>query len=123
MKCNCQLNQRAPPFLRSRRVPVLEKNKEYDCNVAFVSDGHVQNHLAQKNLNICFRTGHAINPLEREHIAYRTDDIDAFKAHLEENGISFSDWVEKAVAGWKHIFFYDQMVTSSKSIRLQPDDL
>ena len=87
-------------------LPVLE-NKGYDGNVAFVSDGHIQTHLAQKDLNINFRTGHTINPLERGHIAYRTDDLDAFKAHLEEKGIPFSDWGETAVAGWQQIFFYD----------------
>ena len=55
-------------------LPVLEKNKGYNGNVAFVSDGNIKTHLAQKDLNICFRTGHSINPLERGHIAYRTDD-------------------------------------------------
>ena len=51
------------------RLPVL-KNKGHDGNVTFVSDGHVQTHLAQKDVNICFRTGHTINLLERGHIAY-----------------------------------------------------
>lgn len=88
-------------------LPVLEKRKGYDGNVAFVSDGHVQTHLAQKDLNICFRTGHTINPLERGHVAYRTDDLVALKARLEANGIAFSDWGETAVAGWHQIFFYD----------------
>mgnify|MGYP001191268905 FL=1 len=88
-------------------LPALEKSKGYDGNVAFVSDGHVQTHLAQKDLHICFRTGHTINPLERGHIAYRTDDLVALKARLDANGIAFSDWGETAVAGWHQIFFYD----------------
>ena len=71
-----------------------------------MSDGRIQTHLAQRDLNIIFRTGHTINPLERGHVAYRTDDLDAFKTHLEENGIPYSDWGETAVAGWQHIFFY-----------------
>ena len=41
------------------------------------------------------------------HIAYRTDDLESFKAHLKENSIPFSDWGETAVAGWQQIFFYD----------------
>ena len=86
---------------------VLEKNKGYDENVAFVSDSNIQTHLAQKDLNICSRTGHKINPLERRHIAYLTDNIEAFKAHLKENGILFSDSGETAVAGWRQIFFCD----------------
>ena len=85
----------------------FSKKKGYDGNVAFVSDGHIQTHLAQKDLHVGFRTGHIVNPLERGHIAYRTDDLAAFKAHLEEKGIAYSDWGETAVAGWQQIFFYD----------------
>ena len=88
-------------------LPELEKKKGYDGSVAFVSDGFIQTHLAQKDMNVSFRTGHTINPLERGHIAYRTDDLDAFKAHLEKNGILYSDWGETAVVGWRQIFFYD----------------
>ena len=96
----------------TKGLPVLEKkNKGYDGHVAFVSDGHIRTHLAQKDLNVNFRTGHTINPLERGHIAYRTDDLDAFKVHLEENGIPFSDWGETAVAGWQQIFSTIQMAT------------
>ena len=88
-------------------LPVLEKKKGYDGDVAFVSDGHIQTHLAQKDLQVGFRTGHIVNPLERGHIAYRTDDLAAFKAHLQEKGIAYSDWGETAVAGWQQLFFYD----------------
>ena len=88
-------------------LPVLEKKKGYSGDVAFVSDGNIQTHLAEKDFNVCFKTGHNINPLEKGHIAYRTDDLDAFKQHLEELGINYSDWGETAVAGWKQIFFYD----------------
>ena len=88
-------------------LPVLEKNKGYEGEVAFVSDGQIQTHLAQKDINVGFRTGQIVNPLERGHIAYRTDDLEAFKIHLKKKGIPFSDWGETAVAGWQQIFFYD----------------
>ena len=88
-------------------LPVLEKKKGYSGDVAFVSDGNIQTHLAEKDLNVCFKTGHSINPLEKGHIAYRTDDLDAFKQHLEGLSINYSDWGETAVAGWKQIFFHD----------------
>ena len=88
-------------------LPVLEKKKGYSGDVAFVSDGKIQTHLAQKDLDVCFKTGHTINPLEKGHIAYRTDDLEAFKKHLNELNINFSDWGETAVAGWKQIFFHD----------------
>jgi catechol 2,3-dioxygenase-like lactoylglutathione lyase family enzyme len=88
-------------------LPVLEKKKGYAGDVAFVSDGAIQMHLAQKDVGAGFRTGQVVNPVERGHIAYRTDDLAAFKAHLETQGIPYSDWGEKAVAGWHQIFFYD----------------
>ncbi|MDC0094066.1 VOC family protein [Alphaproteobacteria bacterium] len=88
-------------------LPTLEKKKGYSGDVAFVSDGTIQTHLAEKDLNVCFKTGHTINPLEKGHIAYRTDDLDGFKKHLEKLSINYSDWGETAVAGWKQIFFYD----------------
>ena len=93
--------------IETQDLPVLEKNKGYNGDVAFVSDGHIQTHLAQKDINVGFRTGHIVNPLERGHIAYRTDNLEAFKTHLKKNGIPFSDWDETAVAGWQQIFFYD----------------
>lgn len=88
-------------------IPVLEKTKGYSGDVGFVSDGHVQTHLAQKDVQVGFRTGQIVNPLERGHIAYRTDDLDAVKAHLEACGVPYSDWAHAAVAGWHQIFFYD----------------
>ena len=88
-------------------LPILEKKKGYSGDVAFVSDGKIQTHLAEKDLNVCFKTGHSINPLEKGHIAYRTDDIVASKKHRDELGLNYSDWGETAVACWNQIFFYD----------------
>lgn len=88
-------------------LPILEKNKGYDGDVAFVTDGCIQTHLAQKDFEVCFKTGHLINPVYRGHIAYRTDDLSSFKAHLDRKGIHYSEWGETAVNGWQQIFFYD----------------
>ena len=88
-------------------LPVLEKNKGYAGDVAFVTDGAVQTHIAQKDILAGFRTGQIVNPVSVGHIAYRTDDLDAFKAHLEAQGVPYSDWQNAAVAGWRQIFFYD----------------
>ena len=88
-------------------LPILERKKGYSGEVEFVTDGNIQTHLAEKDLDVNFNTGHSINPLEKGHIAYRTDDLDEFKKHLENKGIKYSDWGETAVAGWKQIFFYD----------------
>ena len=88
-------------------LPTLEKKKGYSGDVSFVGDGKVQMHLAQKDLSVNFKTGHFINPVEKGHIAYRTDDIEAFKKHLKENNIEFTDWGDIGVSGWHQIFFYD----------------
>ena len=79
----------------------------YTGEVSFVTDGTTQFHLAEKDFNVAFRTKHAINPLERGHIAFRTDDIEAFKKRLTEKGIAFSDYAGWAINGWHQIFFYD----------------
>ncbi|MEX0284803.1 MAG: VOC family protein [Paracoccaceae bacterium] len=88
-------------------LPALEKRKGYAGHVAFVTDGAIQMHLAQKDVQAGFRSGQTVNPVSHGHIAYRTDDLDAFKAHLETQGIPYSDWGNRAVAGWHQIFFYD----------------
>ncbi|MDC3025046.1 VOC family protein [bacterium] len=92
---------------QSEDLPTLEKKKGYSGDVSFVGDGKVQMHLAQKDLSVNFKTGHFINPVEKGHIAYRTDDIEAFKKHLKENNIEFTDWGDIGVSGWHQIFFYD----------------
>ena len=92
---------------QSDDLPTLEKKKGYSGDVSFVGDGKVQMHLAQKDLSVNFKTGHYINPVEKGHIAYRTDDIEAFKNHLKENNIEFTDWGDIGVSGWHQIFFYD----------------
>ncbi len=79
----------------------------YAGKVAFLHDGTTQFHLAEKDLGVGFRTRQAVNPLDRGHIAFRTDDIAAFKKRLDEKGIPYSDYGTWAMNGWHQIFFYD----------------
>lgn len=79
----------------------------YAGKVAFVSDGQSELHLAERDLGIGFKTGQIINPLEKGHIAFRTDDIAAFKKRLEAKGIAYSDYGAWAMKGWQQIFFHD----------------
>lgn len=88
-------------------LPNLEKTKGYAGDVALVSDGAIQTHLAQRDMRAGFRTGHFVNPVAQGHIAYRTEDLAAFMVHLEAQGVPYSDWGNAAVAGWHQIFFYD----------------
>lgn len=91
----------------TKGLPTLEKNKGYAGDVAFVTDGEIQTHLAQRDPLAGFNTGQVVSPVSHGHIAYRTDDLVAFKAHLEAQDIPYSDWGNAAVAGWHQIFFYD----------------
>ena len=79
----------------------------YDGEIRFATDVHMQMHLAEKDVLAGFNTGQIVNPVEKGHIAYRTDDLDAFIARLEAQGVPYSDWGFAAVAGWRQIFFYD----------------
>lgn len=83
------------------------KDQGYSGDVAFCTDGAMEVHIAERDLEAGFRTGQAVNPLERGHIAFRTDDIAAFKRRLEERGIPYSDYGAWAMTGWEQIFFHD----------------
>ena len=91
------------PSMKASRV----MSQGYAGDVAFVTDGTTQVHLAERDLDVGFRTGKPLNPLERGHIAFRTDDIDAFKRRLDEKGIPYADYGGFAMSGWQQIFFYD----------------
>jgi catechol 2,3-dioxygenase-like lactoylglutathione lyase family enzyme len=93
----------AEPGMNATRIT----NQGYNGDVAFVTDGTTQVHLAERDLGVGFRMGQAVNPLERGHIAFRTDDIDAFKRRLEEKGIPYSDYGGFAMNGWQQVFFHD----------------
>lgn len=75
--------------------------------VAFRTDGHTQFHLAEQDLELAQRHSEPINPLERGHLAFRTDDIDAFKAHLTAKGIMYSDYGTTFTQHWHQVFFFD----------------
>ena len=63
-------------------LPGLEKTKGYADDVAFVSDGAIQVHLATRDVEAGFQTELIVNPVSRGHIAYRCDDLATFKAQL-----------------------------------------
>jgi len=79
----------------------------YGADVAFVTDGATQFHLATRDFGVGFRHKQAVNPLERGHIAFRTDDIEAFKKRLEAKGIPYADYGTWSMKGWYQIFFHD----------------
>jgi len=97
------LDLKPEPQMQAYRLPA----GGYPGRVAFVTDGTTQVHLSERDLGVGFRTGQPINPVERGHIAFRTDDIAAFKRRLQEKGIPFADYGAWAMKGWEQIFFHD----------------
>jgi catechol 2,3-dioxygenase-like lactoylglutathione lyase family enzyme len=95
------------PTMSSKR----KLDEGYPGDVSFMTDGDIQMHLAEKDLLVNFRTGLPVNPVENGHIAFRTDDIDTFIKRLEAAGVSYSDFGDRAVKGWRQIFFYDPVGT------------
>ena len=97
------LGLKTEPTLAGNRIG----NKDYPGHVAFVTDVSAQFHLSDQDLNVGFRRDQKINPLERGHIAFRTDDIETVKKELTEKGVPFADYGTWAMGGWYQIFFYD----------------
>ena len=82
-------------------------NAGYDGRIKFVTEGTMQMHLAETDLTIANKHNQEINPVEKGHIAFRTDDIEEFKAHLREKNIRFSDYGTTFAKEWHQIFFRD----------------
>ena len=79
----------------------------YDGKIKFVTEGTMQMHLAEQDLTVANKHNQKINPVEKGHIAFRTDDIEGFKALLKKNNIPFSDYGTSFAKEWYQIFFHD----------------
>jgi catechol 2,3-dioxygenase-like lactoylglutathione lyase family enzyme len=89
-----------------RALPTLDADA-LAVPVAFRSDGRVQFHLAEVDRDLALRHGKAINPLERGHLAFRCEDIEAFKRHLEAKGVRYVDYGTTFTKHWHQVFFHD----------------
>lgn len=87
--------------------PAATSQSGYDGKIRFATDGQMQMHLATKDLSVAFRNGEVINPVERGHIAFRTDDIAAFMALLDQHNIPYSDYGTAFAKEWHQVFFHD----------------
>ena len=79
----------------------------YAGKIRFANEGRMQMHLAERDLGVAFRNGQVINPVERGHIAFRTDDIAGFLAVLDAKGIPYSDYGTAFARDWHQVFFHD----------------
>ncbi len=83
------------------------QDRGYDGKIRFATEGNMQMHLAERALDVAFRNGQVINPVDRGHIAFRTDDLPAFLRILDENGIPYSDYGTAFSKEWHQVFFHD----------------
>jgi catechol 2,3-dioxygenase-like lactoylglutathione lyase family enzyme len=72
-----------------------------------VAEGTMQMHLARQDLTVANKHNQEINPVEKGHIAFRTDDSGEFKALLRGKNIQFSDYGTAFAKEWYQIFFHD----------------
>lgn len=84
-----------------------EGARGYTGKIRFATDGGMQMHLAEKELTVAFKNGQVINPVERGHIAFRTDDLQAFLRLLDEKDIPYSDYGTTFAKEWHQVFFQD----------------
>lgn len=89
--------------------PRTEATKEtgYSGKIRFATEGNMQMHLAEREFEVAFKNGQVINPVERGHIAFRTDDLAEFLKILDERGIPYSDYGTTFAKEWHQVFFMD----------------
>lgn len=83
------------------------EDRGFNGKIRFATDGQMQFHLAERDLTVAFKNGQVINPIDRGHIAFRTDDLAAFLAILDEQGIPYSDYGTAFAKEWHQVFFQD----------------
>ena len=54
-----------------------------------------------------FKNKQTINPVDKGHIAFRTDDIKSFIKKLKQNDIPYSDYGTTFAKEWHQVFFHD----------------
>lgn len=104
------------------RTKVSDKGG-YDGKIRFATDGDMQMHLAERDFTTAFVNGQTINPIERGHIAFRTDDLAAFLKILEDNNIPYSDYGTAFAAQWHQVFFMDpegNVIEVHQEVQIKP---
>ena len=79
----------------------------YSGKINFVTEGKIEMHLAERDINVAFKNNHTINPVDKGHIAFRTDDINSFINKLKKEKIPFSDYGTTFAKEWHQVFFHD----------------
>ena len=79
----------------------------YSGKINFVTEGKIEMHLAERDLNVAFKNNQTINPVDNGHIAFRTDDIKTFIGRLKKEKIPYSDYGTTFAKEWHQVFFQD----------------
>lgn len=79
----------------------------YNGHIRFATEGSMQMHLAERAFEVAFKNGQVINPVEKGHIAFRTDNLAEFLEILDEKGIPYSDYGTAFAKEWHQVFFHD----------------
>lgn len=79
----------------------------YSGKINFVTEGKIEMHLAERDLNVAFKNNQSINPVDNGHIAFRTDDIKTFIETLKKEKIPYSDYGTTFAKEWHQVFFQD----------------
>ena len=87
--------------------PQETDNAGYSGKIKFATEGAIQMHLAEKDLSVSAKHKMHINPVERGHVAFRTDNLEEFLKILRENNIPYADYGTAFAKEWHQVFFHD----------------
>lgn len=89
---------------------VISRDREdraYMGKVDFLTDGDIEFHWAERDLDTGFKMKQAVNPMSHGHFCFRTDDIKGFMRRCDALGIRYSDYGCWAIPGWHQVFLHD----------------
>jgi catechol 2,3-dioxygenase-like lactoylglutathione lyase family enzyme len=82
-------------------------DRAYMGKVDFLTDGDIEFHWAERDLDTGFKMKQAVNPMGHGHFCFRTDDIKGFMRRCDELNIRYSDYGCWAIPGWYQVFLQD----------------
>ena len=82
-------------------------DRAYTGAVDFLTDGNIEFHWSERDLDTGFKMKKFINPMGHGHVCFRTDDIKGFMRKCDEMGVRYSDYGCWAIPGWYQVFLQD----------------
>ena len=90
----------------------------YSGKINFVTEGKIEMHLAERDINVAFKNNQTINPVDKGHIAFRTDDINSFIDKLKKKTFHFQIMELLLPKNGIRFFFMIRKETLLKSIKI-----